>query len=146
MKHLIALLIVGIAITGVSFGAADAAAKKGAIKSLDPTKGYFHQLHVQKMTMTCATCHSSETRDTSISSTSGPAKRNASRKIAAVNRAVASSTRAVLRRSLIALQTRSMPTWTWLLSISLAELNPKEMAYSFASRMRFRPECRFSQL
>jgi cytochrome c553 len=63
MKHLIALLIVGIAVTGASFGAADAAPKKGATKSLDPAKGYFHQLHVQKMTMTCATCHSSETRD-----------------------------------------------------------------------------------
>ncbi len=63
MKGLIALLILGTAVVGASVDVAGAAAKKGATKSLDPAKGYFHQLHVQKMKMTCATCHSSEMRD-----------------------------------------------------------------------------------
>jgi hypothetical protein len=62
MKHLIALLIVGVVAAGALVGAAGAASKKEAPKSLDPTS-YFHQLHVQKMTMQCANCHSSETSD-----------------------------------------------------------------------------------
>ena len=64
------------------------------------------------------------------------ARQNASHKIGVVIRAAASSTRAVSRRSLIALRTRSMPTWTWSLSTSSAEPSPKEVACCRALRMR----------
>lgn len=61
MKRLIALLIIGV--VAVSAGAVDAAPKKQAAKSLDPVRGYFHQLHAKKMNMACGSCHSSEVRD-----------------------------------------------------------------------------------
>ncbi len=63
MKRLIALLIMGTVAVGTSIGAVGAAPKKQATKSLDPAKGYFHQLHAKKMNMACSSCHSSEVRD-----------------------------------------------------------------------------------
>ena len=71
MKQLIALLILGLAFTSTPLGAADDAAKKPAavksaagVKSMDPVKGRFHQVHNKKLKLACDGCHSSEAKDT----------------------------------------------------------------------------------
>jgi hypothetical protein len=63
MKRLIALLIMGVVVAGASVGTVGAAPKKQPTRSLDPAKGYFHQLHAKQMKMACGSCHSSEVRD-----------------------------------------------------------------------------------
>jgi hypothetical protein len=63
MRKRIALLVLTASLTGASlYGTTDAATKKESAKSMGYL-GYFHQLHVKKMSMTCTTCHSAETRD-----------------------------------------------------------------------------------
>ena len=61
MTRVFAILLAAAAL---AFGSmvADAATKK-VVKSLDPSKGYFHQLHIQKMKMACTGCHSTEAKD-----------------------------------------------------------------------------------
>lgn len=61
MTRLFVILLAAGAIALGSFGA-DAATKK-VVRSLDPAKGYFHQLHTKKMKMACTGCHSTEMRD-----------------------------------------------------------------------------------
>ncbi len=61
MTRLFAILLAAGVLALGSFGA-DAATKR-VVRSLDPTKGYFHQLHIQKMKLVCAGCHSTEVKD-----------------------------------------------------------------------------------
>lgn len=70
MKHVIAFLILALAGTSVSLSAADDAARKPApvkaaagVKSMDPAKGRFHQIHIKKLKMACSSCHSTEAKD-----------------------------------------------------------------------------------
>jgi hypothetical protein len=64
MTRPIVLLVLAGAAAIVAAGAADAAAKKnGATLSLDPARGYFHQVHAKKVKLTCTGCHSRDTHD-----------------------------------------------------------------------------------
>ena len=70
MKHLIALLVLGLAVASMPLGAADDAGKKPAAKkptaglTLDPAKGRFHQVHTKKLSLQCGNCHGTEQKDT----------------------------------------------------------------------------------
>ena len=70
MKRLIALLILGLAVTSMPLVAAEDAGKPAAVakpavgkKSMDPANGRFHQVHTKKLKFECTSCHSSEQQD-----------------------------------------------------------------------------------
>ena len=70
MKRLLAAMVLGIAVVALPAAAADDGAKKARAKpvaspklSLDPVKGQFHQVHTQKLKVSCDTCHATELKD-----------------------------------------------------------------------------------
>ena len=70
MKRLLAAIVLGTIVGALPAAAADDTAKKAAAKpvassklSLDPVNGKFHQMHTQKLKMSCDTCHASELND-----------------------------------------------------------------------------------
>lgn len=61
MKRLSSLVALAGLAAVVSF-AADAAPKKG-VRSLDPVRGAFHQVHAKKLKLGCGDCHSRDVTD-----------------------------------------------------------------------------------
>jgi hypothetical protein len=60
MRRLIAPAAVAAVLALAAVGAADAAAKKGTDRSLDPVRGRFHQLHTKKLGLNCSSCHTGQ--------------------------------------------------------------------------------------
>jgi hypothetical protein len=63
MTRLIASAFVVCAILAIAIGQVDAAKKKGTVLSLEPAKGYFHQVHTKQLGLNCNNCHSAENSD-----------------------------------------------------------------------------------